>query len=325
MPFRGGKHKNCLGEVTLSEAPEKIILLTNIPDDLRVALQARFELIESAAEDTQGIRIAVTTAMRGLFAQDLERFPDVKLVLSQGVGLENLDLDAATAHGVVVSVTPNILTEDVADFAIGLTYAASRRISEADRFVRAGRWGEERIRPSTSLHKKRMGVVGMGRIGQAIARRAVGLGMDVSYFSRAKNRDLPYDYEASAQALAAVSDVLVLACPGGQATDNLCDQNVLDALGPQGFLINISRGSVVDEAALLTALENGSIAGAGLDVFETEPALNDRFIALDNVVLTPHSASVTQEVRIELIRNMLEQADDFISGSRPKNIANSVG
>ncbi|MCX7561359.1 NAD(P)-binding domain-containing protein [Sulfitobacter sp. F26204] len=273
-------------------------------------------------DNTQGIRIAVTTAMRGLSAQDLETFPEVSLVLSQGVGLEKLDLVAATAHGVVVSVTPNILTEDVADFAIGLTYAITRRIAEADRFVRAGRWGGERIRPSTSVHKKRMGVVGMGRIGQAIARRAAGLGMEVCYFSRIRNTALPYDYAASPQDLAKVSDVLVLACPGGPATENLCDRSVLDALGPQGFLINIARGSVVDEVALLAALEGDEIAGAGLDVFATEPALNARFIALDNVVLTPHSASVTQEVRAELICNMLSEAHNFIAGRPLKNVAN---
>lgn len=308
----------------MSDVPEKIILLTELPADLRAALEAKFELIVPSLDNTQGVQIAVTTAMHGLSLQDLEKFPDIRLVLSQGVGLEKLDLEAATAREVLVSVTPNILTEDVADFAIGLTYAISRRIVEADRFVRAGRWGGERIRPSTSLHKKRMGIVGMGRIGQAIARRAVGLGMDVCYSSRTKNHNLSYGYEPTPQALAAVSDVLVLACPGGPATEKLCDQTVLRALGAQGFLINISRGSVVDEPALLAALESFAIAGAGLDVFETEPALNARFVALDNVVLTPHSASVTQEVRRELIRNMLEEAGDFVAGKELKNVANAA-
>lgn len=325
MPYRSYITQIKRWDVALSQVPEKIILLTDIPADLRAELEAKFELITHTTENTQGIQIAVTTAMRGLSVQDLEKFPDVGLVLSQGVGLEKLDLDAAIARGVLVSVTPNILTEDVADFAIGLTYAISRRIAEADRFVRAARWGAERIRPSTSLHKKRMGVVGMGRIGQAIAHRAAGLGMEVRYSSRTKNDRLSYDYEPTPQALAAVSDVLVLACPGGPATDKLCDQTVLEALGSQGFLINISRGSVVDEAALLTALESGAIAGAGLDVFETEPAINARFIALDNVVLTPHSASVTQEVRAELIRNMLEEASDFVAGKQLKNVVNVAG
>ncbi|MGC1504515.1 MAG: 2-hydroxyacid dehydrogenase [Sulfitobacter sp.] len=302
----------------------KIVQLTALPDDLRNALSERFQLVVPDQGDPSGIKMAVTTAMRGLAEDDLQKYPDVELVLSQGVGLDKLDLDAATAHGVSVSVTPNILTEDVADFAIGLTYALCRRIAEADRFVRAGRWGAERIRPSTSLHKKSMGIVGMGRIGQAIARRAAGLGMRVIYTGRARKTDLAYDYTPSLMELAGVCDVLVLACPGGEDTHHLCDQRVLDVLGPDSFLVNISRGSVVDERALLASLEGGVIAGAALDVFETEPELNADFLSLDNVVLTPHSASVTHEVRVELIRNMLDEADAYVSGNPLKNIANKA-
>jgi lactate dehydrogenase-like 2-hydroxyacid dehydrogenase len=307
------------------EKPETIALLTAIPADLREALEERFELAEPGADLPAGTRIAVTTAMRGLSSEDLARHAGLELVLSQGVGLEKLDLKAASAAGVQVSVTPNILTEDVADFAIGLTYAICRRIAEADRFVRAGRWGPERIRPSTSLRGKRMGIVGMGRIGQAIARRAAGLEMQVSYTGPSKKDGVTHDYVADVRALAAQSDVLVLACPGGAATHHLCDRAVLEALGADGFLVNVARGSVVDEPALLEALAEARIAGAALDVFAREPGLDPAFVALENVVLTPHSASITREVRAELIAAMLSDAEAFVAGKPLKNVANPGG
>ncbi len=309
----------------MSKKSESIALLTALPADLRAALEERFDLLPPDAEVPAGTRIAVTTAMRGLSKDDLERLSDVKLVLSQGVGLEKLDLEAASARGVAVSVTPNILTEDVADFAIGLTYATCRRIAEADRFVRAGRWGPERIRPSTSLRGKRMGVVGMGRIGQAIARRAAGLDMTVSYTGPSKKDGVPHAYVAGTRELAAQSDVLVLACPGGAATHHLCNREVLEALGEDGFLVNVARGSVVDEAALLEALTEGRIAGAGLDVFAQEPGLDPAFLSLENVVLTPHSASITKEVRAELIGAMLADAEAFVTGKPLQNVANPSG
>ena len=181
--------------------------------------------------------------------------------------------------------------------------------------MRAGRWGPERIAPSTSLHGKTAAIIGMGRIGTAIARRASGIGMNVSYHGPRKKAELTYTYFAERNALAAQADFLILSCPGGPSTVGLVDAEVLRRLGPTGFLVNISRGEVVDESALLDALESGGIAGAGLDVFATEPGLNPRFLKLDNVVLTPHSASITREVRVKLIACMIEDITAFLAGT----------
>ena len=294
-----------------------VLLLTAIPADLMNALGAECELItaeDASGQDPARFDVAVTTAMRGLNAADFATFPGLKLVLSQGVGRDKLDLVSADAAGAAVSITPNILTEDVADFAIGLLYAIARQVVAADRFVRSGRWGPQRMALSTSLNNKTIGIVGMGRIGQAIARRAQGLGMKVMYHIRQERPDLPYSYAASPTALAAAVDFLLLACPGGAQTEGLCSADVLKALGPDGYVVNISRGSVVDEEALLTALESNAIAGAGLDVFATEPGLNPRFLTLENVVLTPHSATLTHEVRAELIGAMLAELAAYRAG-----------
>jgi lactate dehydrogenase-like 2-hydroxyacid dehydrogenase len=298
----------------------EVLIVGKLPADLRQALAEQFALVEgwSLREQPQqkpGHRIAVTTGMDGFDAALMERLPDLKLIASQGVGLERIDRAAAAARDITITHTPNILTEDVADFAIGLLYAITRRIAEADRFVRAGRWGPERIAPSTSLHGKRAGIIGMGRIGAAIARRAAGIGMTVAYHGPRPKVDLSYPYVADIGALAAESDALILSCPGGPSTAGLIGGDVLRRLGPNGFLVNISRGEVVDEAALLDALESGAIAGAGLDVFAREPGLNPRFLKLDNVVLTPHSASITREVRVKLIACMIEDISAFLNGT----------
>jgi lactate dehydrogenase-like 2-hydroxyacid dehydrogenase len=298
----------------------EVLVVGKIPADLRQALAAQFELVEGwslreAPQQKPGQRIAITTGMDGFDAALMDRLPDLKLIASQGVGLERIDRAAAKARNIAITHTPNILTEDVADFAIGLLYGVARRIAEADRFVRAGRWGPERIAPSTSLHGKTVGIVGMGRIGSAIARRASGIGMTVAYQGPRQKPDRPYSYVADIGVLAAQADFLILSCPGGPATAGLVTADVLRQLGPAGFLINIARGEVVDEAALLDALETGAIAGAGLDVFATEPGLSPRFLKLDNVVLTPHSASITREVRVKLIACMIEDISAFLNGT----------
>jgi lactate dehydrogenase-like 2-hydroxyacid dehydrogenase len=206
------------------------------------------------------------------------------------------------------------MTEDVADAAIGLMYAAARRVAEADRFVRAGRWMQERMGLGISLHRKAAGIVGLGRIGQAIARRCAGLGMDVAWTGPRPKPDQPYPFVPDIRILAERSDVLILATPGGAETQAMVDAGVLAALGARGVLVNIARGSVVDEAALLDALGSGGIAAAGLDVFAREPALDARFLALDNVVLAPHSASLTIETRAALVARILSDIEAFREG-----------
>jgi lactate dehydrogenase-like 2-hydroxyacid dehydrogenase len=238
----------------------------------------------------------------------------VKLVACNGAGLERIDLAAARARGVAVCHTPDELAEDVADAAIALTYAIMRRVVEADRFVRSGRWSKERMTPSRRLAGKTMGVVGLGRIGRRIAKRAHAIGMKVIYTGPRPYADEPYLYFADVLALAKEADVLVLASPGGEGTRSLVNRAVLVALGPDGYLVNVSRGSVVDEPALLEALESKAIAGAALDVFASEPNIDSRFLGLDNVVLQPHSASITHETRAAMLNRLLGDIDAFLAG-----------
>lgn len=309
------------------DGKEAILLLAPIPQDLRAALAERYELAEDKPAEGKrpGFRIAVTTAMAGAGAAQLDRLPDLKLLSSQGTGLERIDLPAAARRGIAVAYTPDVMTEDVADAAIGLMYAAARRIAEADRFVRAGRWGAERIRPSISLHRKAAGIVGMGRIGQAIARRAAGIGMAVAWTGPRPKPDLPWVFVPELRVLAERSDVLILAVPGSAETDRMVGAPILSALGPRGILVNIARGSVVDESALIDALESGRIAAAGLDVFATEPGLDARFRALETVVLTPHAASITYETRAALIARMLSDIAAFREGGEFLDAAAGAG
>ncbi|HEY8611746.1 MAG TPA: 2-hydroxyacid dehydrogenase [Roseomonas sp.] len=293
---------------------ETILLLASLPKDLRDALAAQYELVERDNPAAREARIAVTTGMAGADAAMMESLPALRLVASMGVGLDRLDLAAAKRRGLAVCHTPDELTEDVADFAIGLLYAAARRIAEADRFVRSGRWSHERMTPGTSLYGKKAGVVGLGRIGFAIARRAAGIGMDVAWTGPRPKPEAPWPYLPGIGALAERSDVLILAVPGGTETRHMVDQAVLAALGPRGILVNIARGSVVDEPALLAALESGVIAGAGLDVFASEPALDPRFLVLENAVLAPHYASLTRETRAAIIGRMLRDIAAFREG-----------
>jgi lactate dehydrogenase-like 2-hydroxyacid dehydrogenase len=285
-----------------------------MPKDLRDALAAEYELVERGDAAADRARIAMTTGMVGADAATIEALPALRLIASQGVGLDRIDLAAARRHGVAVSHTPDELTEDVADFAIGLLYATMRRIAEADRFVRANRWTQGRMALGTGIHGKRAGIVGLGKIGSAIATLATAIGMQVAWHGPRPKPEAPWPYVADLAELARGSDVLILASPGGASSHHMVDAGVLAALGPKGFLVNIARGSVVDEAALLAALESVGIAGAGLDVFATEPALDPRFLALENVVLAPHYASLTQETRVAIVGRLLRDIAAFRAG-----------
>lgn len=295
---------------------ETILLLSPVPADLRAGLAARFDLVEDwpGAAARPGFRIAVTTAMAGAGEAQFARLPDLRLLSSQGAGLERIDLPAAARRGIAVAYTPDVMTEDVADAAIGLMYGAARLVAEADRFVRAGRWGKERMRPGISLHRKTAGILGMGRIGQAVARRCAGLEMQVAWTGPRPKPDLPWTRVDGLLPLAERANVLILALAAGPGTEGLVDAAVLRALGPAGVLVNIARGAVVEEEALIAALRDGTIAGAGLDVFATEPALDPRFLALDNVVLAPHSASITRETRAALVARILSDIEAFREG-----------
>lgn len=227
----------------------------------------------------------------------IAQLPALELISVMGVGYDGVDVAAAKARGVTVTHTPNVLNDDVADLAIGLMLSAARQLPAADRFVRGGLWLEGNMPLARKMSGARLGLVGMGRIGQAIAHRALAFGMSIAYTARSAKADLPYRFFPSALALAAEVDFLVLITPGGAGTRKLIDAAVLKALGPRGFLVNVARGSVVDEQALIEALEAGTIAGAGLDVFEDEPRVPQRLLDLHKVVLTPHIGSATHATR----------------------------
>lgn len=253
----------------------------------------------------------VTSAVMGLDAARLAQLPKLRVVSSFGVGLDRIDLAAAAARGVQVGFTPGVLDDCVADLAFALLLDTMRRVSAADRFVRRGAWPAGPFGLSRRVSGARLGLVGFGRIGQTIARRASGFDMAVRYHSRRAVEGSACPHEPSLHALAAWADVLVVITAGGAATRHLIDRAVLDALGPEGFLVNVSRGSVVDEAALVEALQTGRIAGAGLDVFADEPQVPEALRAFDSVVLTPHVASATRETRQAMADRVIDNLEAF--------------
>ncbi|HLH87954.1 MAG TPA: 2-hydroxyacid dehydrogenase [Xanthobacteraceae bacterium] len=305
----------------MAEPRHRLLVVATIPADLRAAFDRAYDLVDHASlsapsgpfATTAGFDVAVTTGMRGFDEAMMAAVPDLGLIVSQGVGLERIDLAAARRRGIAVCHTPDELTEDVAEAAIALTFAIMRRVVEADHFVRAGRWLKERMAPSTRVAGKTMGIVGLGKIGRSIAARATALGMTVAYHGRRQQADAPYTYVGDPRELAATADVLVLSCVGDAGTRHLIGAAALEALGPAGYLVNVARGSVVDEAALLDALEQGRIAGAALDVFADEPRIDPRFLALGNVVLQPHSASITHETRAAIIDRMLRDTAAYLA------------
>jgi hydroxypyruvate reductase len=230
-------------------------------------------------------------------AELIARLPALEIISVMGVGYDGIDVAAAKARKVVVTHTPHVLNDDVADLAIGLMLSAARQLPAADRYVRDGSWRSGPMPLARKMSGARLGLVGMGRIGQAIAQRALAFGMPVAYTARSAKPGLPYRFVPTVAGLAAEVEFLVVITPGGAGTRKLINAEVLQALGPKGILVNVARGSVVDEAALIDALERGVIGGAGLDVFESEPQVPERLRALPQVVLTPHIGSATGHTR----------------------------
>lgn len=244
---------------------------------------------------------AVTSAAVGIDNATLDRLPNLKVISSFGVGLDKFDLAYAARRGIAVGYTPDVLNDCVADLAFGLMLAVARGIGAGERYVRRGDWDGPPTATKLPLGRKvsgaKLGIVGLGRIGRTVAKRAGAFEMEVRYHNRRVVPDVTWQHEPSLKALAAWCDYLVVIAAGGAETRHLVDAEVLDALGPNGFLINVARGSVIDEAALVRALVDKRIAGAGLDVFEAEPKVPTELFTLDNVVLVPHIASATVETR----------------------------
>jgi hydroxypyruvate reductase len=256
----------------------------------------------------------VTSARFGADAALIAALPALKIVSSFGVGLETIDLDAARARGIAVGYTPDVLNDCVADTAIALVMDVARRISASDRFVRRGDWRKGQFPLATKVSGKNIGILGMGRIGRVIARRASGFDMNVRYHNRRALPDVDHVYEPTLKGLAGWADFLVVASAGGAETRGLVSREILEALGPRGYLVNISRGSVVDEAALVDALQHQRIAGAGLDVFDDEPNVPEALFALDNVVLLPHLASNTHETRAAMAQRVEDNLAAALAG-----------
>ena len=252
---------------------------------------------EAFAAAAPRIRAIAASGESKVTRELIARLPALEMISVFGVGYDGIDVAAARERGIHVTHTPNVLNDEVADLAIALMLAVARRIPQADRYVREGKWRGGPAPLARKVSGARLGIVGLGRIGRAIARRAEAFDMSIAYTARSAKSDSPYRYLPSAQALAAEVDFLVVITPGGAGTRKLIDATVLAALGSNGYLVNVARGSVVDEQALIRALQDGTIAGAGLDVFEEEPNVPETLRALENVVLTPHIGSATWQTR----------------------------
>ena len=261
---------------------------------------------------TAGLTVAVAGGGTVIGAAEMDALPDLGAITNFGVGYDNVDVAEATRRGIVVSNTPDVLTDAVADLAVALVLDVLRQVTASDRFVRRGEWAAGKRFPLTrEVRGSVVGILGLGRIGRAVAQRLEPFGAELAYHSRSP-RDVQWTYHPSPVALARASDVLVVLTPGGPDTHHLVDASVIDALGPDGFLVNVARGSVVDEAALVAALESGGLAGAGLDVFAHEPDVPAALLARDDVVLLPHVGSATRQTREAMASLVLENVAAFL-------------
>ncbi|MCA9777284.1 MAG: 2-hydroxyacid dehydrogenase, partial [Candidatus Eremiobacteraeota bacterium] len=247
-------------------------------------------------------------------SDELDRFPNIELVAVFGVGLDGLDLEHLHSRKLLLANTPSVLDDSVAEHAMALMLAASRKIREADEFIRDGRWGKEIFPLAHGLRGKRCGIVGLGGIGHKIATLAKVFGLELAYHGRRRQENVAYKYFDKLIDLAKESDILVLALPGGEETQGIVNRAVLQALGAQGLLINIARGSVVDEEALVQTLQTGELGAAALDVYSNEPNISNELSLIPNVVLTPHIGCATYEARRAMSEFTMENLRAHFSG-----------
>jgi hydroxypyruvate reductase len=283
----------------------EILLIEPMQAQVEEQLEAAYQVHRLAQAKDQAaflaeigppVRAIVTGGRLGAANAIVDALPALEIIVINGIGTDAVDLERARARGVRVTTTPGVLTEDVADLALSLMLAVSRRICVGDGFVRAGRWPHEHLPFSRKVSGKRLGILGLGHVGQEIARRAEGFGMPIAYCER-HPAEVTYRFVPDLEELARDSDFFVVAASAGPVTEGIVNRRVLDALGPQGVLINVARGSIVDEEALVAALAERRLGGAGLDVFAHEPNVPQALWAMDHVVLQPHQASATVETR----------------------------
>lgn len=272
------------------------------------------QLLARVGPDVRAIAAGGHSPIDGSF---MTRFPHLEIVASFGVGYDNVDAAWAGRHGIVVTNTPGVLDEEVADTALGLMLATVRQLPAAERHLRAGRWLERSFPLTPTLRGRTVGILGLGRIGKAIAKRVAAFGLAVVYHNRRPQPDVPYLYYPSLVDLAEACDILVVVTPGGSDTRHLVGRDVLAALGPNGILINIARGSVVDEDALIQALRDRAILAAGLDVFADEPRVPQALIDMDHVVLLPHVGSASQHTRDAMGQLVVDNLLSWAAGKGP--------
>ena len=308
----------------MSDADEKsVLLIAPLMDALYDKLASAYhvsKLYEQPDPDEflqargHQYRVIVTRGDIGVETAVLEKLPSVGLIAVFGVGTDAIDLSYTRQKDIAVAITSDVLTSDVADMAMGLMLCGARKLCTGDRFVRSRTWESEPPALGTKVSGKRIGIVGMGNIGQAIARRAQAFDMVISYSSRTEKKILPYTWQVDLLSLAHESDFLVIAASGGPQTKNLINADVIAAMPDHAWLINIARGSMIDETALIEALQKKQIAGAALDVFADEPNVPHELLQLDNVVLQPHVGSATHETRQKMSESVLANVDAWFSG-----------
>jgi lactate dehydrogenase-like 2-hydroxyacid dehydrogenase len=261
--------------------------------------------------------VATSTLYGRVEASLLDRLPNVEIVSSFGVGYDNVDAAEAARRGIVVTNTPGVLDDEVADLTLGLLLATLRKIPQADRYLREGQWLKASFPLSTTLRERKVGIVGLGRIGKAIARRLAGFDVSIAYHGRTQQDDVAYAYHPTVTGLAEACDVLIVITPGGVATRHLINADVLKALGSNGVLINVARGTVVDEQALIEALKSKTILSAGLDVYEDEPRVPQELIDMEHVVLLPHIASASVHTRNAMGKLVADNIVSWVEGKGP--------
>ncbi|AJJ20916.1 putative D-isomer specific 2-hydroxyacid dehydrogenase family protein [Yersinia intermedia] len=293
----------------MKNSKQAVLIIAPVMDYLTDKLEQTFTVhklfqvtdhAEFFAKQGQNIKGIVTRGDIGVSNEVLALLPEVQIISIFGVGTDAVDLATTHERNIIVTTTPGVLTDDVADTALGLIIATSRRLCLADKFLRAGQWPHSTLPLSSKVTGKRLGVFGMGQIGQAIARRAAGFDMQIAYTDKAYNETLPYQYVPDLMSLASQSDILVVAISGGKDSTGLINKTIFAAMPNHAILINIARGSMVNQDDLILALQQQNIGGAGLDVFADEPNVPQALIEMDNVVLLPHIASATTETRIQM-------------------------
>jgi lactate dehydrogenase-like 2-hydroxyacid dehydrogenase len=298
---------------------QTVLLMASIYGPMQTLLEAHYTVVPyeptmPMAELAAECEIVVTTGGRGIEAAVMQQLPKLKMVGCFGVGVDAIDLAYCKANHILVSNTPDVLTEEVADLALALLLASIRRIPQGDQFVRQGQWLKGGMPLTLSLQNMKVGIVGMGRIGQAIAKRALSFNTTIGYQGPRAKADLNFQYFSTVEALGEWADVIIAACPGGAATQKVISRAALKALGPQGTFINIARGSVVDQEALIELLASGELGAAGLDVFNNEPKVPEALWTMPNVVLMPHVGSGTHATRAAMGQLTLDNVAAFVAG-----------